>query len=204
MRTLAAVLLLFCVATTAVAQGSFAGANWTIGFPTGRTNDFISKTSFGGMGVDIKRFFDDNATYGLNFGWSQYSEMVNETATWPSGALSGTQIRYLNLFPISLNADIYFGEKRDELKTFAGLNAGAVMVRMRDDIGIYSFESTSWHFMLAPEIGFWFPVERGTYVTISARYNYAFDNGIDVFGNDVNKHSWVSLNIGLGWMQDWF
>ncbi len=91
--------------------------------------------------------------------------------------MSGTQIRYINSIPLMLNAHYYIGGKRDQLRPYLGVNVGTYYITQRLDMGVYTLQNDNWHFGIAPEFGFLAEVSRGTYLTASGRYNYAFDSG---------------------------
>jgi outer membrane protein W len=164
--------------------------------PTGNSREFIENTSYIGFVIDGRRFADRNVTYGIQFGWNIFHEETKETINIERGAISGRQFRYYNMWPILVNAHYYLGRKRD-FRTYIGAGIGTYYILQRYELGVFMLESNNWHFGIAPEIGFLIPVSRTVSVNTSIKYNYAFDSGKSVWGDDDNAHSFVSLNVGL-------
>ncbi len=109
---------------TAMAQGhTLSGITWNIAMPAGNLSNFLDKTSFGGFGFETHYFMSDEFALGGSISWNYWSEMTGETIPLKQGALSGTQIRYVNSIPLLLNATYYLGGRRDEIRPFLGLNA---------------------------------------------------------------------------------
>ena len=205
-KTVWVFLFVLLVSASVSAQDrGFASVNWSIGFPTGRTAEFLdSKVSLSGFTFDFRRYLDDDFSVGLSLGWNYWSLMTGETIWLNQGAVSGTQIRYINAFPLLVNAHYYLGGNRNELRPFLGINTGAYYMLQRLDIGVVSLDNDTWHFALSPEVGVLIPVDRGTTVTLTARFNYAADSGTTLGGSETNTYSWVSLNVGLGWGHGWY
>ena len=200
-------LKLFVLATlfagTAMAQGKMlSGITWNIGMPVGRLGNFMDKTSFGGFGFETHSFLSDEFSVGGSISWNYWSEMTGEVIQLKQGALGGTQIRYINSIPILLNATYYLGGRRDELRPFIGLNAGAYYVLQRLDMGVYSLDNDHWHFGLAPEAGVLIETSGDTYITAAGRYNYGFASGETVSG-EKNTIAYWGINIGLVYTPSW-
>jgi len=190
---------------TAVAQDQMSGISWNIGIPTGQMSSYMNKTSYGGIGLEFGRYVDDNVSVGASFSWNVWSNLTGEIINLKNGAVSGTQIRYYNAFPMLLNAHYYLSEsKHDPFKPYIGLNAGFYYILQRMDIGAYSLQNDNWHFGLAPEAGFLLEVSNRTYLTATARYNYAFDAGTTLGGKDNNSLAYWGVNVGLVWYTGWF
>jgi hypothetical protein len=199
-------LTLLLAATAHAQRGVFTGITWNVGFPTDETAKFIEKTSYRGFGIDIRSFSSPSFSFGGNFSWNVFDELLrNNTAVLENGAITGTQVRYVNSMPILLNVSYYMGEKRrGELRLVLGLNAGTYYIRQRLDIGVVSIENDNWHLGVAPEVALWFPIGRETFLTATVRWNYAFDSGTRLGGDPNNNYTYWGLNIGLGSIQGWF
>ena len=183
------------------AQKWFGAATYQISFPLGDTKDYTNNTSFRGVGLDFRYTLNKSTTVGMTFGWNVFYERTDETfelGNENSGAITGTQDRYLNSFPIMANIHYYFGERRG-VRPFVGLNAGVYRMVQRLGIGISAIQNNRWEWGVAPELGIIFPVDRELSILVSGKYNYAF-TGESVVGTNIN-HSYVSLNIGLVWRQ---
>ena len=206
MKVMKLLMLTLLLAATAYAQrGVFTGITWNIGFPTEETAQYIDATSYRGFGIDIRSFSSPDVSFGGNFSWNIFDELLrNKTALLESGAITGTQVRYINSMPLLLNVSYYPGEKRrGELRLVLGLNAGTYYIRQRLDIGVVSLENSNWHLGVAPEAGLWFPIGRETFLIAMVRYNYAFDSGTWLGGDPNNDYSYWGLNIGIGSIQGW-
>jgi outer membrane protein W len=206
MKTLNILVLTLLLGSTALAQrGLFTGITWSMGFPTANTGEYIDKTSFRGVGLTITKYVEPDFSIGATFSWNVFDELIRgQTETLESGAVTGTQVRYINAFPLLINARHFWGERRGEVHPFIGLNAGMYYIRQRLDIGVWSIENDNWHVGLAPEVGLFIPVGRETYLTVMGRWNYAFDSGTRLGGNPDNSHSYWTIDLGLGSMQGWF
>jgi outer membrane protein W len=193
---------------TAVGQNQMSGISWNIGIPTGQMSSYMDKISYGGFGVEFHKFTGENTSVGILFSWNVWSNLTGDIIPFSnggvSGAVSGTQIRYYNSFPILLNVHYYLNEKNAEFRPYAGLNVGTYYILQRLDIGTWSLSNDQWHFGLAPEAGFMVEVSNRTYLNVNARYNYAFDSGSTLGGKDDNSLAYWGINAGLVWYTGWF
>jgi hypothetical protein len=65
MKLLKIIVLVSLVAVPALAQrgaDQLTGLSWHIGIPVGQMSDFMNKTSFGGFGVEFRRFLNENSS----------------------------------------------------------------------------------------------------------------------------------------------
>ena len=191
------IVLFITMAVSLSAQRYMTVLSYNTALATGNTGDFVSNFSWRGFAIEGRRFVQKNISVGINFGWNIFDEKNGETIQLENGAVSGTQIRYLNSFPIMVNAHYYFGNKRN-FRGFLGLNVGTYAINQRFDIGIWTINNDNWHFGVAPEIGFIIPAGRQTSVIFSVKYNYAFSAGTSLMGKDSNDHSYIGFNLGLG------
>jgi outer membrane protein W len=198
------VVLAVLLTATGVAQDQMSGLTWNIGIPTGQMATFNNSASYGGFGFTARKFIEDNTSVGLDLSWNYWSDLTDEIIPLNNGAISGTQIRYYNVFPMFLNAHYYLSDKGDEFKPYFGLNVGTYYILQRLDIGVYTLDNDNWHFGLAPEAGFLFEVSDRTYLAATARYNYAFDSGTTLGGKDDNALAFWGINIGIFWATGWF
>jgi outer membrane protein W len=179
----------------------YGAATYQISFPLGDTKDYTNATSFRGFGLDFRYTFEKNTSVGLTLGWNVFEERRTETAqlgTQNPGAITGTQDRYLNAFPIMANVHYYFGE-RGGVRPYVGLNAGGIVMNQRFEIGIVALQNDGWEWGIAPEVGIIIPMDREWAIMVNGKYNYAF-TGESVFETDIN-HSYLGLNIGFVWQQ---
>jgi hypothetical protein len=187
----AVVALLLGATGKARGQDWFWGGAYSMSLPTGDTKAFNEGYSFRGVIIEGRKLMGDNASFGLSFGWQVMNDIkTNETIELTSGALTGTFYTYTNSFPIFINAHYYLG-KPASARPFVGLNAGAMIIERRAEVGLVAFQESNWHFGGAPEIGVVFPL--GWYVRglVSARYHYGFGAG------GAPAQSYMTFNIGV-------
>ena len=176
-----------------------------MGFPGSTMGEYIDKTSFRGFGLTIAKYVQPDLSIGGSFSWNIFDELIRgRTETIENGAVTGTQVRYINSLPLMINARHFWGERRGEVHPFIGLNAGVYYIRQRLDIGVWSIENDNWHVGLAPEFGLYIPVSRETFLTATARWNYAFDAGTRIGGDPDNSYSYWGIDLGIGSIQGWF
>jgi outer membrane protein len=124
----------------------FGAATHQISIPLGDTKEYTDATSFCGVGLDYMYLIDRQYSVGLFFGWNVFYERRIETAqldTQNPVAITGTQDRYLNSFPIMANVHYYFGE-RGGVRPYVGLNAGGFIMLQEFAIGIVALENNRW------------------------------------------------------------
>jgi len=183
------------------AQQWYGAATYQVSFPMGDTKEYTNNTSFRGVGLDFRYKIKKAMTVGITLGWNVFYERTDETMiveTDNPGAITGTQDRYLNSFPIMASFHYYFGQKRG-IRPYLGLNAGVYRMIQRLGIGIRAIQNNRWEWGVAPEVGIIFPVDRELAILVNGKYNYTF-TGESVVGTDIN-HSYVTIGLGLVWRQ---
>jgi hypothetical protein len=183
------------------AQQWYGAATYQISFPLGDTKEAIDEISYRGFGLDFRKTISPGTTAGLLFGWNVFYERTHETTqleTNPPGAVTGTQDRTLNVFPIMVGVHRYLGQRGRALP-YAGVSAGGYIFLQRLGIGISVIDNDRWDWGIAPEAGVVVPLERGSVLVVNGRYNYAF-TGESVGGEDIN-HQWWGINVGFAWRQ---
>ena len=91
------------------------------------------------------------------------------------------------------------------MRAFIGLNAGMYYILQRLDVGVYRLDNDNWHFGMAPEAGIIIPFDGdNTAFYVGARYNYAFDSGTTLGGNENNFYSFYEINLGFAFSSRWF
>ncbi len=194
-------LLLIGMMISANAQHSYWSINWDIAQPMGDAGDFIGKTSFRGISADGRYFVDNKLSVGGFFGWNTlYDKLENQPPyefqgeDGSIGHISGTQFRYLNVFPVLVTAH-YYVETGGKIKPYAGMGIGTVYSEQRVDVGLSSIYSDSWAFGVQPEVGVYIPFGyNGTGINLAVRYLYGTSAG------DLNQLSMLNFAIGFGFM----
>lgn len=191
---LSAALLL--VAQASAAQDWYGVATWNISFPVEDTKTFVDETSFRGFNLEFRKAFNGATTVGIMTGWDVFHQRTDELIEFEGGAVSGSQDRYINSFPIMLGAHRYFGE-RGSTRPYVGLNAGGWVVIRTLRIGISEFEEDSWDWGVIPEVGVVVPMSYGSSFIVNGRYQWSFTTQ-DLRGNDEDLTYW-SLHVGFAW-----
>src|SRR5262245_53987317 len=162
------------------AQQWYGAATYQISFPLGDTKDAINEVSYRGFGLDFRKTISPGTTAGLLFGWNVFYERTHETTQlaqgWgdhsgPPGAVTGTQDRTLNVFPIMAGVHRYLGQRGRALP-YAGVSAGGYIFLQRLGIGVSVIDNDRWDWGIAPEAGVVVPLERGSVLVVNGRYNY--------------------------------
>ncbi len=201
MKTKIIILLISVLSTSVFAQEFISDFTWNFGFTADKLNEYIPNNSYKGFAIEGRRFFDKNISGGLSLGWNIFDQRIAEPITIDQegfgGTISGTQIRYVNAFPILANAHYYIGKRKD-FRVFLGGGVGVYYILQRLDLGVWMLESNNWHFGLAPEAGVLIPLDDGqTHIIVTGRYNHAFSSGKSIGGNEDNSYSYWSLNFGF-------
>lgn len=196
------IVIAFLISSNAFSQqkGKYlASIYYNMSFPVGPTNDFIDNPSFAGVSFDGKQFISNNTAIGLLFGWNVFNKEESGLQTFPSGAVYGNTAQYINAIPF-LASVTYFTNTSSRAKTkfYMVGYVGAYDILQQLEIGVNQIENNNWHFGLAPEIGVYYQAGRTTNLTLSGRYNYAFSSGEALNGDESNEHSWINVNLGIG------
>ena len=193
-------LLLLLPGSSAFAQQYISLLTYNIGIPVGDTENYIGDVSWLGFTIEGRRFrdYDSNITWGLSFGWQVLWEKTTETVNLEefSTTVTGFQRRYINSLPLLVTGHYYIGPE-DGFRLYLGGGAGVYYIVQRFEIGVYALEQNNFHFGLAPEIGFMFPLGSAN-ATLSARFNYAFASGESVQGEG-QDYSYVAILAGFAW-----
>ena len=197
-------LLLFGLIAGSFAQRSYWTFNWDMNKGLGETGDFVDKFSVRGASVDGRFFINENITVGGFLGWSTLYDKLYDlppiTADLGDGVtadISGTQMRYLNTFPVLINAHYFMGDN-GSIRPYAGIGIGTVYTEQRVDLGFHAFIAEKWGFAVQPEIGVFIPIGlNGPGVNLAARYLYGSTTG-GMLGMD--KLGMFTFAVGFGFM----
>lgn len=195
----AAVLTSSALVSQAHAQDWSFGLEWGANVSSGDLNDYIDKMSWRNFGLDVRNYRSENWSLALSAGWHVFDQKLsNETAQIPNGAITGTQIRYVNTIPILLNGQYYFGERYARSRPFVGLGIGPMYGLQRLEIGIVALEKSNWHFAIAPEVGY--AIGTGplgdTQVVFRGAMYQAFTSGENLAGDEA-EYTYFLVSIGV-------
>jgi len=186
------IILFFLAAVSASSQGTFLGGTYSLGIPTGGLNSYITAGSWRGANFEGLKEVKSNVAVGWLLGWNVfYEKRENAVYTNDNLTMTGTQYRYMNLFPMLARGLYEFGTS-EGTRPFIGSGIGLTADLARTNIGLYSFQKTAWHFTVAPEVGVRIPLSY-THITASLRYTYG------VKTKELGDISYISVNLGALW-----
>jgi outer membrane protein W len=186
------------LAPRAHAQDWFTTATYQVSFPVEDTKRFTDEISFIGGGIDFRKKLTGGTTAGIYMAWNVFHDRTDGTLDIASGAVTGTQDRYINSFPVMIGLYQYFGNRRS-IRPYIGVNGGGFLFVQSFRIGISEFEEDSWEWGAAPEAGFVFPIQTGAWFVINGRYNWS-PTVESLAGNDVTL-TYYQFNVGFMWEQ---
>lgn len=193
MKYILTILFALLISAAGYSQSLYS-ANYTMSFGVGETSEYISNASFRGATFEGRGFITDNVSIGGLFTWTTfYEKLGGQTFTSETTTITGTQYRYINAFPILLQAHYYLGEDKYKPKAYFGGGLGPYKVTKKTNLGVWSVEDNYWHFGIAPEVGVLFPVSMDTKINVSLHYHYVIKTKESI------NYSWFGLSVGLAW-----
>lgn len=200
MKYISILLLTMVLTASTYSQNTLLGFSWSMGFTSGKTAEYVGAPSFTGFSFESHKFLKPNVSIGISTGWNILSEKNSDLIQVNNTAISGAQGRYINVFPILLSASYYIKPNRNaKFVPFIRANAGTYYIMQRFDIGAYTLNNYNWHLGVAPEIGFMFKAGKELNVLANAKYNYAFDSGTRLGGDQNNYYTFFSVNLGIAY-----
>ena len=197
-RSLVVALVLTTGAFSAHAQDWFAMATYQISKGVGDTGEFIDDVSFIGAGLDMRKTLFGGTTAGVGMAWNVFHDRTEGVIDLEHGAVSGSQDRYINAFPIMVGLHQYIGNWRKSRIHF-GINGGGFLLVQTFRIGITEFEEDSWEWGVAPEAGVVVPIRTGAWFAINARYQWS-PTPQTLLGHEYEL-TYYQINIGFMWEQ---
>ena len=200
------IVALLLMSISLSAQQFLGVLSYSTAYGTGNTGDFMntgdiaSDISFKGFMFEGRSFTNRHWTFGGAFGWNTFDSQLNEIIHLENddkvSDIQGTQVRYVNSFPMMLNGHFYFFKRKAFIRPFIGLNVGLYYITQQFQIGIYQAEENNWHFGGAAEAGFLIPIgDMG--IMFNAKYNYALSAGQPLGSGTDNSHSYINFNLGF-------
>jgi opacity protein-like surface antigen len=163
---------------------------WNMGLPLFDTSDFNSDFSFRGLSLDLRYRLKPRFSVGVASAWQVFADKELRTDTVDQVTVTGVQIRHTNIVPILATAT-YHLPVLDAAEVYGTLGIGAFYVERLLELGaLVSRSDKTWHFGLAPEIGFVFPTKLFSPMA-SVRWNFVIE------GSDVPFQSYLNFNIGF-------
>ena len=192
---ISAIILLLLTAQIAIGQSSYTSLMYSTGLAVGETNDFIGNYSWRGVAFESNWFVGDQFSLGFYAGWNVFFEKTTGEFREDTRTLSGTQQRYLNMFPILFDTRFHLGEDY-ATRPYFGLGVGTYRARQRTEMGVFYSENNEWQFGLAPLIGVLLPVGNIA-LNPSIRYNFAFATN----NSGSMDRSYLAINVGVAWVR---
>lgn len=156
--------------------------------------DYISTTSWRGIGVDNRWMVTDKISVGVALSWHVfYEKKYGETKVVETDnriiTAYGNTFSYLNLWTGQVNAHYYFGSA-GQINPWVGVGVGTSFANQSLEIGLYLIEAKPWSFSVSPQVGIDIPFNVSTDFTLGARYN--------INTNGTNDYGFNSLGINAG------
>jgi len=193
MKYIVTIIIALLIGTAAYSQAIYS-LNYTMSFTSGETHKYIQNASFRGLTFEGRGFVSDRVSIGGLFTWTTFYEKLGGASyTDETTTITGTQYRYLNAYPLLVQAHYYLGTDPYDPRVYLGGGLGAYKMNQRTNIGVWSLERNNWHFGLSPEVGVLFPISMDTKLNVSFRYHYVFK------AKDTTDHSWFGLSVGFAW-----
>jgi hypothetical protein len=198
MKYIKIILPLMLITFSTLSQNYMTGLSWSMGFASGKTTDFIGAPSFTGCSLEGHRLMSRTVSLGFETGWNILNEQNADLITVNNTSISGQQGRYLNIIPVLLSASYYIkSSKSAKFVPFIRANVGTYYILQRFDIGVFTIDNDNWHFGVSPELGFMYSTSKQISLLVNAKYNYAFDSGTRLGGDETNDYAFYSLNLGI-------
>jgi len=176
------------------AQDITTSLSYNIGLPVSDLKNFTNSTSFRGISLETRYFLQENVSIGFHLGWQVFKSREQGLLSVDGNDINGTQIRYVNTFPIMFNGHYHFGTDGG-VRPYLGAGIGTVRSLQRFDIGIFTIQDNHWHFAFYPEAGVMIPFDSDVGANVGFRYNYAMgsDDGIDI--------TYIGIHVGVVWFK---
>ena len=192
MKKIYAILLVMSLSFPSFAQDYISTLSYNMGMAVDGSDmaEFIDDVSYKGFSMGSRQYLSRFSSVGFEVGWNVFDKKEYGTFDQDNITATGTQIRYINAFPIMLNYHLYMGNRRG-IRIYFGAGAGTYYIEQRQQLGLFAVTTSNWHWGLAPEVGILIPMGRTTSLNVSAKYNYAFEAG------DSIQYQYIGLNIGF-------
>ncbi len=184
----------FVTLTTTLSGQSFFGFSYSTAAPLGETADYIGSYSWRGLNMEYRWFVSENISTGVFFNWNTFYQKLNGEFVDGTRTVSGTQQRFINVFPVMVEGHYYFADDFSRFRPYAGVGLGGQFTRQRTEMGIFLSEQSNWQFVVAPSVGSLIGFGGGTSLNLALRYYYAPQAG------DLRSAiSYLGVSAGLAW-----
>ncbi|NOR14472.1 MAG: outer membrane beta-barrel protein [Candidatus Aminicenantes bacterium] len=192
-KIIAVLCLMIFLGTAAYAQTAIAGMTYQVSVPMDNTKDFIDKASFVGFGVEGRRFIGDNFSLGLSFQWNTFREEVRDEGLPSTPEVNLNHNRDMSAYPLLLTTHAYL-RPSEKFFPYVGIGVGTFRIHQRADATTQVWKRDSWHWGVAPEVGFIAKIGFDVGLTASLKYNYALKT------SEAPAQSYVTVVVGFLWV----
>jgi len=144
--------------------------------------------------MEMRWFLNEQLSAGVFFNWNVFYQKLSGEFVDGTQTVTGTQQRYINVFPILVEGHYYFTDDFSAIRPYAGVGIGTQFARERTDMGIFRVDQDAWQFAVAPSIGVLFGTGGGTSLNLALRYYYA-----PKAGDLPNEISYLGTSLGFAW-----
>ena len=137
----------------------------------------------------------DNVSIGFNLAWQIFSQKIDHGVVKVAESnvtIAGTQLRYLNYFPMTLTSTYHFNPE-GKVIPFVGAGAGLYRVLQRFDISGFAYNQDTWNFGFYPEVGLMIPTGGSADFFVNSKYHYI----LPVNGGPT--HTYLNINVGFSY-----
>jgi len=93
--------------------------------------------SWRGINIEGQWMISPNISTGYNLGWNVFNEKLTGEFTQDTKTLSGTQLRYLNSFPMMVEGRYHIGELGTTTTPYFGFGVGTIYSEKRTEMGVF-------------------------------------------------------------------
>ncbi len=178
-------IVLFLLVGLSYGQRAYiAGMNYMISSPTGKTKDFVDKTSYLGFSLEGRKFVSDHVSVGAYFQWNSF---LQEEA---GPALAQHS---MNAYPLMATLHLY-PSSNEKFIPYAGVGIGGLRVYQRMEKVLSIEEQSAWLFGVAPELGAIIRLGTDVGCLFNIKYIQGFESG------DFPTQSYFSVSLGFLWL----
>ena len=114
MKKIYAILLVLALSIPSFAQDYISTLSYNMGMAVDGSDmaEFIDDVSYKGFSMGSRKYLSRFSSVGFEVGWNVFDKKEAGTFVQDNITATGTQIRYINAFPIMLNYHLYMGNRR--------------------------------------------------------------------------------------------
>jgi hypothetical protein len=176
-------------------DGFTAVTSYTLSLPLGDTRRFVTMPSWLGMNWEGAWMLNPHTSAGLAFGVHDFNNASTGTTNFPSGSATGQQLRDL-LVTTLMGTGRWYPVAGRSHRPYVGLGAGLVHADEMYTLGFSQTSRSAWHFAVAPEAGWVFPLIEGIEALVAARYTSPAPAG-QYIGGGQRRFPFATLSFGL-------